>query len=91
MVAVERDMLSRAAAGTPGSDDGAGPVEAVGMATHDAPGAEVEKLREQLVMARARVEELEEALETEREATTADNKELKVWLYSDPLFYRTPL
>ncbi|KAL2102907.1 hypothetical protein ACEWY4_002075 [Coilia grayii] len=66
VVAVEREVLSQAS----------GDVRPA-VAVRDAPGAEVEKLREQLEAARARAEELEEALETERNAQAADSKELK--------------
>ncbi|XP_051544796.1 golgin subfamily B member 1-like [Myxocyprinus asiaticus] len=44
---------------------------------HDAPGAEVEKLREQLEAARKRITTLEETLELERETQAAHSKELK--------------
>lgn len=44
--------------------------------TLDAPGAEVEKLREQLQAARVQVDELEEALAKEREGQDSRNKEL---------------
>ncbi|XP_062373680.1 golgin subfamily B member 1 [Sardina pilchardus] len=64
MVAVERESLSRAGA------------ERRRQEVQDAPGAEVEKLREQLEVARARAEELEETLAAEREAQGADSKEL---------------
>ncbi|XP_072530207.1 uncharacterized protein golgb1 [Salminus brasiliensis] len=43
----------------------------------DAPGAEVEKLREQLQAARKQISTLEETLESEREAKAAHSKELK--------------
>ncbi|XP_076845839.1 uncharacterized protein golgb1 [Brachyhypopomus gauderio] len=43
----------------------------------DAPGAEVEKLREKLQAAQKQISILEESLENEREAQTAQNKELK--------------
>ncbi|KAI4888823.1 hypothetical protein NFI96_023933, partial [Prochilodus magdalenae] len=44
---------------------------------HDAPGAEVEKLREQLQAARKQIETLEYTLQSEREAQATDSKELK--------------
>lgn len=44
---------------------------------HDAPGAEVEKLREQLQATRDRISTLEESLELEREAQATNSKELK--------------
>ena len=42
----------------------------------DAPGAEVEKLREQLQAARAQVETLEDSLQQERDTQATDTKEL---------------
>ncbi|XP_058273585.1 golgin subfamily B member 1 isoform X2 [Hemibagrus wyckioides] len=51
-----------------------GKVEAV---LHDAPGAELEKLREQLQAARKKISTLEETLESEREGYAAHSKELK--------------
>ncbi|GAA6083104.1 golgin subfamily B member 1 [Tachysurus ichikawai] len=51
-----------------------GKVEAV---LHDAPGAELEKLREQLQAARKKIGSLEETLASEREAYASHNKELK--------------
>lgn len=65
VVAVERESLSRAGA------------ERRQREVQDAPGAEVEKLREQLAAARTRTEELEDMLASEREAQAADSKELK--------------
>ncbi|XP_071242527.1 golgin subfamily B member 1-like isoform X2 [Salvelinus alpinus] len=62
--AVEREALSQA--GDSGNRQG-----------RDAPGAEVEKLREQLQAARAQVESLEESLAKEREVQEARQKELK--------------
>ncbi|KAI5626025.1 golgin subfamily B member 1 [Silurus asotus] len=61
--AVERELLSQS-----------GKVEAV---LHDAPGAEVEKLREQLQAAGKKISSLEEMLVSEREAYAAHSKELK--------------
>lgn len=65
VVAVESESLSRAGA------------ERRQREVQDAPGAEVEKLREQLAAARTQVQELEERLVSEREAQAADSKELK--------------
>ncbi|XP_064864405.1 golgin subfamily B member 1-like isoform X2 [Oncorhynchus nerka] len=62
--AVERETLSQA------GDSG-------NRQLRDAPGAEVEKLREQLQAARAQVESLEESLAKEREVQEARQKELK--------------
>ncbi|XP_052316448.1 golgin subfamily B member 1-like isoform X2 [Oncorhynchus keta] len=62
--AVERETLSQA------GDSG-------NRQVRDAPGAEVEKLREQLQAARAQVESLEESLAKEREVQEARQKELK--------------
>uniref|UniRef100_A0A674ABN6 Golgin B1 n=1 Tax=Salmo trutta TaxID=8032 RepID=A0A674ABN6_SALTR len=62
--AVERETLSQA------GDSG-------NMQVRDAPGAEVEKLREQLQAARTQVEILEESLAKEREVQEARQKELK--------------
>ncbi|XP_045555902.1 golgin subfamily B member 1 isoform X3 [Salmo salar] len=62
--AVERETLSQA------GDSG-------NMQVRDAPGAEVEKLREQLQAARTQVESLEESLAKEREVQEARQKELK--------------
>ncbi|XP_031653908.1 golgin subfamily B member 1 isoform X2 [Oncorhynchus kisutch] len=62
--AVERETLSQA------GDSG-------NRQVRDAPGAEVEKLREQLQAARAQVESLEESLNKEREVQEARQKELK--------------
>ncbi|XP_076152832.1 uncharacterized protein golgb1 [Alosa pseudoharengus] len=64
VVAVERETLSRAGA------------ERRRQEVQDAPGAEVEKLREQLEVARTRAEELEEMLAAEQEAQGANSKEL---------------
>lgn len=61
--AVEHEILSQS-----------GQVEAV---LHDAPGAELEKLREQLQAARKKISTLEETLASEREAYAAHSKELK--------------
>lgn len=61
----EREPLSQAAAA--GAEE-----EEVGYA----PGAEVEKLREQLQAARLQVEALEESLQTEREQRRSKSKEL---------------
>ncbi|KAG9280484.1 golgin subfamily B member 1 isoform X1 [Astyanax mexicanus] len=58
---VEREVLSQAGQGM----------------VHDAPGAEVEKLREQLQAARKQISTLEETLESERDAQAAHSKELK--------------
>nr|XP_055047060.1 golgin subfamily B member 1 [Misgurnus anguillicaudatus] len=44
---------------------------------HDAPGAEVEKLREQLLAAKKQITTLEETLDLERETQAAHTKELK--------------
>lgn len=60
---VEHEILSQS-----------GQVKAV---LHDAPGAELEKLREQLYAARKKISTLEETLASEREAYTAHSKELK--------------
>ncbi|KAK3544876.1 hypothetical protein QTP86_027585 [Hemibagrus guttatus] len=62
-LAVEQEILRQS-----------GKVEAV---LHDAPGAELEKLREQLQAARKMISTLEETLESEREAYAAHSKELK--------------
>ncbi|XP_014063672.2 golgin subfamily B member 1 isoform X4 [Salmo salar] len=62
--AVERETLSQA------GDSG-------NRQVRDAPGAEVEKLREQLQAARAQVESLEESLAKEKEVQEARQKELK--------------
>uniref|UniRef100_A0A4W5QBR1 Golgin B1 n=1 Tax=Hucho hucho TaxID=62062 RepID=A0A4W5QBR1_9TELE len=62
--AVERETLSQA------GDSG-------NRQVRDAPGAEVEKLREQLQAARAQVESLEESLAKEREVQEARQKELE--------------
>ncbi|XP_055793478.1 golgin subfamily B member 1-like [Salvelinus fontinalis] len=62
--AVEREALSQA--GDSGNRQG-----------RDAPGAEVEKLREQLQAARAQVESMEESLAKEGEVQEARQKELK--------------
>ncbi|XP_045077422.1 golgin subfamily B member 1 isoform X2 [Coregonus clupeaformis] len=62
--AVERETLSQA------GDSG-------NRQVRDAPGVEVEKLREQLQAARAQVESLEESLAKEREEQEARQKELK--------------
>ncbi|XP_029617335.1 golgin subfamily B member 1-like isoform X3 [Salmo trutta] len=62
--AVERETLSQA------GDSG-------NRQVRDAPGAEVEKLREQLQAARAQVESLEENLAKEKEVQEARQKELK--------------
>ncbi|XP_027016601.2 golgin subfamily B member 1 [Tachysurus fulvidraco] len=51
-----------------------GKVEAV---VHDAPGAELEKVREQLQAARKKIGSLEQTLASEREAYASHNKELK--------------
>lgn len=59
---VEREILSQAS-------EGRGKL--------DAPGAEVEKLRELLQAARNRITSLEDTLELEREAQATHNKELK--------------
>ncbi|XP_036813159.1 golgin subfamily B member 1 isoform X2 [Oncorhynchus mykiss] len=64
VLAVERETLSQA------GDSG-------NRQVRDAPGAEVEKLREQLQAARAQVESLEESLAKEREVQEARQKELK--------------
>lgn len=61
--AVEHEILSQS-----------GQVKAV---LHDAPGAELEKLREQLQAARTKINTLEETLESEREAYASNGKELK--------------
>lgn len=61
--AVEHEILSQS-----------GQVKAV---LHDAPGAELEKLREQLQAARTKINTLEETLESEREAYVSNGKELK--------------
>uniref|UniRef100_A0A4W5QTQ6 Golgin B1 n=1 Tax=Hucho hucho TaxID=62062 RepID=A0A4W5QTQ6_9TELE len=61
---VERENLSQA------GDSG-------NRQVRDAPGAEVEKLREQLQAARAQVESLEESLAKEREVQEARQKELE--------------
>lgn len=61
--AVEHEILSQS-----------GQVKAV---LHDAPGAEMEKLREQLQAARKKIGTLEETLASEREEYAAHNKELK--------------
>uniref|UniRef100_A0A8D2ZR09 Golgin B1 n=1 Tax=Scophthalmus maximus TaxID=52904 RepID=A0A8D2ZR09_SCOMX len=61
---VEREILSQAADSTTGSQ------------VMDAPGAEVEKLREQLQAARAQVEALEESLSRERREQDSNSKEL---------------
>ncbi|KAL6459803.1 hypothetical protein MHYP_G00315620 [Metynnis hypsauchen] len=63
--AVEHEVLSQAGQVT------------VQQKIHDAPGAEVEKLREQLQAARKQITTLEETLKSEREAQAAENKELK--------------
>ncbi|KAJ8007098.1 hypothetical protein DPEC_G00114040 [Dallia pectoralis] len=63
-LAVEREILSQA------GDTGSGQV-------NDAPGAEVEKLREQLQATRAQVETLENSLAQERQEHKARTKELK--------------
>ncbi|XP_038833732.1 golgin subfamily B member 1-like isoform X2 [Salvelinus namaycush] len=62
--AVEREALSQA------GDSG-------NRQVRDAPGAEVEKLREQLQAARAQVESMEESLAKEGEVQEARQKELK--------------
>ncbi|XP_055761675.1 golgin subfamily B member 1-like isoform X2 [Salvelinus fontinalis] len=62
--AVEREALSQAG-------------DSRNRQVRDAPGAEVEKLREQLQAARAQVESLEESLAKEREVQEARQKELK--------------
>ncbi|XP_064794870.1 golgin subfamily B member 1-like isoform X2 [Oncorhynchus masou masou] len=62
--AVERETLSQA------GDSG-------NRQVRNAPGAEVEKLREQLQAVRAQVESLEESLAKEREVQEARQKELK--------------
>lgn len=59
---VEQEILSQASEGS---------------VKHDAPGAEVEKLREQLQAARNQITTLEETLELEREAQATHSKELK--------------
>lgn len=46
-------------------------------ALHEASGAELEKLREQLQAARRKISTLEDTLASEREAYASDNKELK--------------
>ncbi|KAL0195870.1 hypothetical protein M9458_009442, partial [Cirrhinus mrigala] len=48
-----------------------------GSVKQDAPGAEVEKLREQLQVARKRIATLEETLESEKETQAVHSKELK--------------
>lgn len=63
--AVENEILSQAGLGT------------VKPEVHDAPGAEVEKLREQLQAARKQISTLENTLESERESQTVHSKELK--------------
>ncbi|XP_051974254.1 golgin subfamily B member 1-like [Xyrauchen texanus] len=62
---LEKENLSQASDGSVWFDN------------RDAPGAEVEKLREQLEAARMRFSTLEETLELEREAQAAHSKELK--------------
>ncbi|XP_012693692.2 golgin subfamily B member 1 [Clupea harengus] len=63
VMAVERETLSRSSAERR-------------QEVRDAPGAEVEKLREQLEAARERAEDLEETLTMEREVQATDSKEL---------------
>uniref|UniRef100_A0A3B4DNZ9 Golgin B1 n=2 Tax=Pygocentrus nattereri TaxID=42514 RepID=A0A3B4DNZ9_PYGNA len=63
--AVEHEVLSQAGHVT------------VQQKIHDAPGAEVEKLREQLQAAKKQISTLEETLKSERDVQAAESKELK--------------
>ncbi|KAK2892658.1 hypothetical protein Q8A67_012646 [Cirrhinus molitorella] len=62
---LEQEILSQASEGTVRADK------------QDAPGAEVEKLREQLQAAKKRIATLEETLESEKETQVVHSKELK--------------
>ncbi|XP_073693899.1 uncharacterized protein golgb1 [Garra rufa] len=62
---LEQEILSQASEGT------------VRVDKQDAPGAEVEKLREQLQAAKKRIATLEETLESEKETQVVHSKELK--------------
>ncbi|XP_043093536.1 golgin subfamily B member 1 isoform X2 [Puntigrus tetrazona] len=62
---LEQEILSQTSKGVVGND------------MQDAPGAEIEKLREQLQAARKRITALEETLELEKETQAVHNKELK--------------
>ena len=70
-MAVEKETLARSA-----DPEGSG-------AGHDAPGAEVEKLREQLQAARRQAEALEEALQEETRGKEARGKELEELRWGD--------